>query len=147
MLHVWSSSVSGSNSHSLFFNLEAASTYGDTHAFGLSARCIKGSYNNIALHKQVAPLTNTVRGDPQNITDGDPSNLWYSYESQNGGWILSFTIDLGEIYTIERYHFKVLQTRSYVIESSVDGVSWTTQHDISGLDFYANPIQVSSCFA
>jgi hypothetical protein len=95
---------------------------------------------NIALNKVVTPLTNTVVGDPQNIVDGDLNTIWYSYVYQDGGYIISFIIDLEEIYTIERYRLRPSQTRRFVIESSVDGVNWTTQHDVSGIDYYGSDI-------
>lgn len=97
--------------------------------------------SNVALNKVVSALTNTVTGDPQNITDGDPDNVWYSFEYQDGGYVLSFIIDFEEIYSIEKYSFQPWQIREYTIESSLDGVTWTIQHDISGLNYYDPGLQ------
>ena len=137
---LWSSSDNGSYARGIGFGSGGPDwDYGD-RAEGISVRCIKQGVN-IALHKYVDPLTNTVAGDPQNITDGDPNNLWYSFDyNNNGEWAISFILDLGGVYTIKRYIFEILQTRRYTIESSMDGTNWTMRHIVTGLS-HPSPTQ------
>ncbi len=87
---------------------------------------------NIALHKFVDALTNTVHGSPQDITDGNLSNIWYCYKYPSD-WTQSFILDLKSTYSIEEYKFQTSQVNDLVIESSLDGVNWTKQHELFGL--------------
>ncbi len=84
---------------------------------------------NVALHKPVTPYTGAVRGDPVNITDGDHSNLWYSWQGSCSSTEISFTLDLQDVYQINRMVFRPLQTYSYKIESSLDGQNWVERYN------------------
>ena len=81
---------------------------------------------NMALGKNLTPHTNVVRGDPQNVVDGDFGTLWYSY--QGGISTIYFTLDIGREVIIGRYVYRLSQTSTYLIETSNDGVEWTNRY-------------------
>ena len=81
---------------------------------------------NMALGKSITPHTNVVRGDPQNVVDGDFGTLWYSY--QGGISTIYFTLDIGREVIIGRYVYRLSQTSTYLIETSNDGVEWTNRY-------------------
>ncbi len=107
----------------------------NAHAWWVDNVCVTS--DNLALNKPLTPHTNTQLGLPNNANDGDSATVWYSY--QGGGFnSISFTIDLGQLFTIGRYVFKPLQTHSWMIETSEDGVTWFMRH--SGVtDYWTNP--------
>jgi len=94
---------------------------------------------NIALNKTVTPFTDVVSGTPANVTDGNYSTVWYSYQGNQSK--ISFTIDLQSVYIINKLVFATSQTRNYMIESSTDNINWTTEHNLTGLDYYNNTTQ------
>ncbi|GAB4182739.1 MAG: hypothetical protein Kow00100_23890 [Geothermobacteraceae bacterium] len=83
---------------------------------------------NVALNKTVTPHTNTASGTVQGIVDGDYSTFWYSYEYISGAYTFSFSLDLRSVYNISKIVFQPLQSRTYMIESSLDGANWTPRH-------------------
>ncbi|MDD2791031.1 MAG: FISUMP domain-containing protein [Sulfurimonas sp.] len=121
---LWSSSVNNGFSSRIYFGENYFGTNDYNPGFGYPVRCIQNR-NNIALNTSVTALTNVVSGTPSNVTDGNYSTVWYSWESSLS---ISFVIDLGSVYQIEALSFLPSQTRTYTIESSTNNVDWTQQH-------------------
>lgn len=97
---------------------------------------VTGSVENLALNKTVESSGYVAGGEPSNAIDGLTSTRWYS---QNSGdkWL---KIDLGASYTINRYLVKhasksadnfSLDTKSYKLQTSMDGMNWTDTDIVS----------------
>ena len=71
---------------------------------------------NIALGKLVTANTNSVLGAPENITNGEKNDHWYSWESDQ--WEQRFVLDLGEVYTIRQIDMDVAQVYGVSLKSS-----------------------------
>jgi len=97
--------------------------------------------SNVALNKNVTMLTAVVLGSSLNITNGSYADVCYSFDSSSTGYRISFEVDLSTPHKIEKIIFSPIQTRDYIIESSLDGVTWTTRNNVFGLDYYHNTIQ------
>ena len=137
---VWSSSVTPDNYayHLDFGGTFARTTEYNRYAYGFSVRCVKEE-PNIALNKSVTALTNVVSGASTNVVDGSYSTVWYSYQGSPS--TISFVVDLGSSFAINKISFLPSQTRNYTIESSTDNENWTTQSNVTGIDFYGSTAQ------
>jgi len=82
---------------------------------------------NLALGTTVTPLTNLEEGSPQDVVDGDFNTIWWSYQGGVGNTI-SFTVDIGREVTVGRLVHLLGQAESYLIETSSNGVDWTSRH-------------------
>lgn len=82
---------------------------------------------NLALDKPVTPLTETVAGEPEWVTDGDPATAWWSYQGNVS--VAECVVDLGSRYALDRVVLHMVQAEQYRVEASSDGLDWTALGD------------------
>lgn len=93
----------------------------------LGAAPVRAQDVDIALNKPVSALTNAQSGTPADVVDGDYATTWYSYQGSSTSQI-SFVIDLEAEYPVTGYRLRPMQAENYLIETSLDGSTWTSQH-------------------
>ena len=87
-----------------------------------------GGLENVALGKRITPITNTISGDPEWVTDGViDTGAWYSYQGTYN--TNSFTIDLGAQYAIDSIDIHVSQVFGYQLHSSDNNSDWTLRNE------------------
>lgn len=89
---------------------------------------------NAALNTTVTPYTDEILGSSQDVVDGDFGTTWYSY--QGSANTISFTLDIGREVAVGRCIYFPSQTGTYLVETSSDGVDWTSRHS-GALDSYS----------
>jgi hypothetical protein len=90
---------------------------------------------NLALDTTVTPHTNVQSGSPQDVEDGEFPAPWVSYQGVDN--IISLTLDIGREVTVGRVLYHLLQTDTYLVETSSDGVVWTDRHS-GTIDYFPN---------
>jgi len=85
---------------------------------------------NLAKGKTVTPLTNTIRGKPEDVNDGNVDSVWYSFNSNYGGNsnANSFVLDLGSAYSIGKIDILLSQAYGFTISASNDNSTWTERY-------------------
>ncbi|HLU46590.1 MAG TPA: discoidin domain-containing protein, partial [Planctomycetota bacterium] len=87
---------------------------------------------NLVLSRSTSVEAGSSRGDAERAIDGTPATLWTSSKDEGARWL---RVDLGAAYRIERYVIRHAgasgssrseNTRSFRLEGSTDGASWTT---------------------
>jgi len=89
---------------------------------------------NLALGTTVTPHTDEILGSPQDVVDGDFGTTWYSH--QGSANTIAFTLDIGREVAVGRCLYFPSQTGIYLVETSSDGVDWTSRHS-GALDSYS----------
>ena len=85
---------------------------------------------NLAKGKTVTPLTNTIRGKPEDVNDGNVDSVWYSFNSNYGGNsnANSFVLDMGSAYSIGKIDILLAQAYGFTINTSNDNSTWTERY-------------------
>ena len=80
---------------------------------------------NIALNKSVTADSEFYGREASNAVDGNSKSMWNPVQSGTNHWI---NIDLGDIYDVNATEISFDRARNYgyEIETSVDGVDWST---------------------